>query len=139
MAQVLLRDYIAEMRQHLRAGRYSDVVTRGHHILRYSPKHLETYRILGEVSLDSNDLNTAADFFQRVRSADPENVVTLIGLSIVYEHRNQLDESIWYLERAFEIQPGNQELRQELLRLYAKQEGPPRTRLKLTAGALARL
>lgn len=139
MAQVLLQDYVEKMREHLSAGRYSDALTLGQHILQHYPKHLETYRLLAEASLESNDLHSAADLFQRVRSADPESIVALVGLSIVYEHRDELDQAIWHLERAFEIQPANSELRQELLRLYQERDGAPRERLKLTPGGLARM
>jgi tetratricopeptide (TPR) repeat protein len=139
MAQVLLRDYLDEMRAHLREGQYADVIGLGQHILRYYPKYVEIYRLLAEASLETDDLAAAADLFQRVRSADPENIVALVGLSIVHELRKELEEAIWHLERAFEIQPANAELRKELLRLYAAFEGAPRSRLKLTSGGLARL
>jgi tetratricopeptide (TPR) repeat protein len=137
--QVLLRDLVEKIKSHLRAGQYSDALALAHHILRYFPKHLETYQLLAEINLETKDLAAAADLFQRVRSADPENIVALLGLAIVHEHRHELEEAIWYLERAFEIQPMNPELREELLRLYAEQEGAPRPHLKLTPGALARL
>lgn len=139
MTLVPLHDHVELMREHLREGQFADVITLGKHVLRHYPKHLETYRLLAEASLETGDLNAAADLFQRVRSADPENIVALVGLSIVHEQRKQIEEAIWHLERAFEIQPANGELRQELLRLYAEQEGTPRERLKLTPGGLARL
>lgn len=139
MSQVPLRDYLERMRARLSEGQYADVVTLGQHVLRYYPKHLETYRLLAEARLETNDPNAAVDLFQRVRSADPENIVALVGLSLVHEQRKELQEAIWHLERAFEIQPANMDLRQELLRLYAEYEGTPRERLKLTPGGLARL
>lgn len=139
MTLVPLHDHVEMMREHLREGQFADVITLGHHVLRHYPKHLETYRLLGEASLETGDLSAAADLFQRVRSADPENVVALVGLSIVHEQQKQIEEAIWHLERAFEIQPANADLRKELLRLYAEQEGTARERLKLTPGGLARL
>lgn len=139
MTLIPLHDHLDLMREHLREGQYAEVITLGQHVLRHYPKHLETYRLLGEACLETGDLGSAADLFNRVRSADPENVVALVGLSIVHEQRKQVGEAIWHLERAFEIQPANEELRKELLRLYAEQEGTPRERLKLTPGGLARL
>ena len=139
MSQVPLRDYLEKMRTQLHEGQYADVMALGQHVLKYYPKHIETYRLLGEASLERNDLTAAADLFQRVRSADPENTTALVGLSIVHAQHKELEEAIWHLERAFEIQPANAELRKELLRLYAEYEGAPRNRLKLTPGGLARL
>ncbi len=139
MVQVLLREYTDQMREHLKAGRYSDAVALGHHILCYYPKHLETYRLLAQVHLETDDLDAAADLFQRVRSADPENVVALAGMSMIHEQRRQLDEAIWHLERAFEIQPANPELRKELQRLYSARGDQAPKRLKLTQAALGRL
>ena len=43
------------------------------------------------------------------------------------------------MERAFELAPGNTEVRRELQRLYAQRDGVEKTRLKLTRGALGRL
>lgn len=139
MAEVPLRDYLDSMRAHLREGQFADVMALGQHILRYYPKHIETYRMLGEASLETNDLVAAVDLFQRVRSADPENIIALAGLSAVHEQRKEFKEAIWHLERAFEIQPANTELRKELLRLHAESEGTTPDRLKLTPGGLARL
>ncbi|MGB8649018.1 MAG: tetratricopeptide repeat protein, partial [Anaerolineae bacterium] len=139
MTEVLLRDYVEEMREHLREGRFSQVLALGNHILSFYPKHLETYRLLAETNLEMNELDAAENLFNRVRSADPENLVAFIGLSIIHEHRSQIDEAIWHLERAFEIQSSNGELRRELLRLYESRDGTRRTRFKLTQGALARL
>jgi tetratricopeptide (TPR) repeat protein len=139
MTEVPLTDYLERMRAHLHEGQYADVMTLGQHVLQYYPKHLEVYRLLAEASLETNDLNAAADLFQRVCSADPENIIALVGLSIVHEQHKEFQEAIWHLERAFEIQPTNAELRKELLRLYAEHEGTPRERLKLTPGGLARL
>jgi tetratricopeptide (TPR) repeat protein len=139
MSQVPLHDYLERMRARLREGQYADVLALGQHVLRSYPKHIETYRLLAEARLEMNDPTGAVDLFQRVRSADPENIVALVGLSIVHEQSQELEEAIWHLERAFEIQPANGELRRELLRLYAQYEGTPRERLKLTPGGLARL
>jgi tetratricopeptide (TPR) repeat protein len=139
MTEVLLSDYLERMRTHLHEGQYADVMSLGQHVLRYYPKDIEAYRLLAEASLETNDLNAAKDLFQRVRSADPENIIALVGLSIVHEQHKELDEAIWHLERAFEIQSANAELRKELLRLYAEYEGAPRDRLKLSPGGLARL
>jgi tetratricopeptide (TPR) repeat protein len=139
MADILLRDAVQEMRVHIRAGHYSDAFALGRHILAFFPKHIETYVLLAQASLESNDLASATDLYRRVLSADPENVVALAGMALLNETQEKIDEALWYLERAFEIQPSNDELRRELLRVREAYYGTAPTRLELTSGALARV
>ncbi|MGE5138492.1 MAG: tetratricopeptide repeat protein, partial [Rudaea sp.] len=139
MSQVLLRDGVEDLRGHLRAGRYSDALALGRHVLHFFPRHLETYRLLAETHLELNEPDAAADLYNRVRSADPESVVALLGLSVVHERRGETDEAIWHLERAFEIEPSNAELRRELTRLAGRGEPGAAARAKLPPSGLARL
>lgn len=139
MADVLLREYVDRLRELIRGGQYSDAFTLGHHILRYFPKHLETYTLLAQASLDSNDLAGATDLYRRVLGADPENIVALVGMALLEESQDHLGEALWYLERAFEIQPANPEVRRELMRVRESFYGEAPARLELTPGGLARL
>nr|NIP97440.1 tetratricopeptide repeat protein [Akkermansiaceae bacterium] len=79
------------------------------------------------------------EFFQRTLGADPENLMARVGLGVIYDEQGAFPEAIWQLERAFELVPGNSEVRRELLRLYGQYDGIDKTRLKLTRGALGRL
>lgn len=139
MADVLLHDYVEQMRGHVRAGHFSDASALGKHILHYYPKHVETYVILAQASLENDDLGGAADLFRRVLSADPENVVALAGMALISEAQDKNDEALWYLERAHEIQPTNDELRTELMRIREIYYGTAPERLEMTPGALARI
>lgn len=139
MADVLLRDYVDQLRDLLHAGKHSDALALGQHILHYFPKHVETYTLLAQTSLQVNDLAGATDLFRRVLSADPENVLALAGMALLSETQEKYDEALWYLERAYEVQPGNDDLRRELLRVRETFYGTAPTRLELTAGALARV
>ena len=125
MGDILLRDALEQLRAKVTAGEYADAVALAQHILRYYPKHVETYLLLAQVSLETNDHAAAADLFQRVRSADPENIIALLGLGILAETAQRLDDAVWYLELAFEMQPWNGELRRELARVYEQREGAP--------------
>lgn len=138
MADVLLRECITELRGHVRERRFSDALALGQHILHYYPKHIETYALLAQACIETNDLAGAADLFRRVQSADPENVVALTGLALLSEAQDKYDDALWYLERAFEIQPVNDDLRRELVRLREAYFGAAPERLELTPGALAR-
>src|SRR5581483_7685078 len=136
--QVPLRDCVNQLRGHVRAGHYADAFALGQHILHYYPKHIETYTILAQACLETNEIAYAADLFRRVLSADPENVIALTGMALISETQDKHDDALWYLERAHEIQPTNDELRRELLRVRETYYGTS-TRYELTAGALARI
>ena len=88
-----------ELRGQILAGHYSDAFTLGQHILHYYPKHIETYRLLGEASLETDDVRGATDLFRRVLSADPENIIALGGMALIFEEQGKLDQAMWHLER----------------------------------------
>ncbi len=139
MADVLLRDSLDKMRSQLRAGQLAEAYRLGRHILRYYPKHIETYTVFAQVCLANNDLSGANDLLRRVLSADPENVIALAGMALVSEVQEKSSDALWYLERAYEIQPSNDELRAELLRVREIYYGTTPSRVELTPGALARV
>jgi tetratricopeptide (TPR) repeat protein len=138
-AQITLEAYADENRALIHNGRCDEAIAICKHILRYYPKHVDTYRQMGEAYLEQGDLESAKELFRRVLSADPENVIAYVGLAAIFEQQHLLDEAIWHLERAYEIAPGNFEIHKELLRYYSEVESRPRQRLKLTLAGLARL
>ena len=108
-------------------------------ILQTYPKHLDTYRALGKSYLEAKRYGDAADIFQRVLSAIPDDFVSHIGMSIVREDEGNLDASIWHMERAFETNPANPAIQQELRRLIGRRDGLEPHKVRLTRGALARM
>ena len=139
MPEVSLQSYGEEMRRLIAEGNYAQAIAIGRHILGLHPKHLHTYRILGEACLEQGDFAEAHGLFARALACDPEDLFARVGIAVVQEKRGNTDLAIWHLERAYELAPGNAELRKELQRLYAHRDGAARPRLKLTSGAVARL
>ncbi len=139
MAEITLREYCDQARKLIRDESYDRAIAICRHILKHYPKHLRSYRLMGEASLERGDYVEAANLFKRVLSADMEDVVVYAGLGIVYDEEGAVDEAIWQLERAFELTPGNAEIRRELQRLYALRDGEAPPKLKLTPAALGRL
>ncbi|TKJ31453.1 MAG: hypothetical protein CEE40_01305 [Chloroflexi bacterium B3_Chlor] len=139
MAEITLSEYCEEAKKLIRADSYDQAIAICRHILRHFPKHVRSYRLLGEASLEKGDYVEAANLFKRVLSVDLEDVVVYVGLSIVYDEEGALEEAIWQLERAFELSPGNAEIRKELQRLYGERDGTAPPKLKLTPAALGRL
>ena len=139
MGEVSLQEYRARARELLDTGAHDQAITICQHILRHYPRDVMTYQLLGEICLDKHDYSQAIDFFQRVLSADPENFIARVGLSICFDEGGSLEEAIWQLERAFELNPGSVEVRNELRRLYTQRDGTEVSKIKLNAGALGRL
>ena len=135
---VTLEAYADENRALIHNNRNDEAIAICKHILHYYPKHIDSYRQMGEAHLEKDELDSAVDLFRRVLSADPENVIAYVGLATVFEKQHLIDEAVWHLERADELEPGNFEIHKELLRLYSE-AGKPRQRLKLGPAGLARL
>ncbi|KPL23041.1 MAG: hypothetical protein AMJ93_05700 [Anaerolineae bacterium SM23_84] len=140
MTRLTLREYLDEARELISAADYEDAVAICRHILQRYPKHIRTYQILGEACLEKGDFDEATDIFKRLlEHSDPENFVAYAGLGILSEEKGHIAQAIWYMERAFEIAPNNDEVRSALRRLYGKRDGTEPTRIKHNKAALARL
>ncbi|MGD2206209.1 MAG: tetratricopeptide repeat protein, partial [Anaerolineae bacterium] len=139
MPDIQLQDYTTKIKSLIRDDLHDEAIAHCRHILRHHPKYIEAYCLLGEACLEEEMYREAIEFFQRTLSADPECFIARVGLGIIYDDQGALPQAIWQMERAFELAPGNAEVRRELQRLYAQQEGAERTHLKLTRGALGRL
>lgn len=139
MARITLKDYLAQLGEWLDAGENEEVIAHARHILESHPKHLETYRLMGKAYLEEQNFQDAGDIFQRVLSSAPDDFVAHLGMSIIREGQEDLDAAIWHMERAFESQPSNRAVQDELRRLYGEREGSTPTKVRLTRGALARM
>jgi len=139
VADIAVSTLIQQIENHIRANRSAQALALCTHILHYSPKHLETYSLMAQALAQQGNLDGALDVYRRVLSADPENPAAYAGIAHVFDYRHRLEEAVWHMERAFELMPAQPDIRAEMLRLYAQYETEPRTHLKLTRGALARL
>lgn len=139
MAERTVHEVLEEARELVKANRPEVALTIGWHVLRYFPQHLEAYRLLGEACLAAGDYQGAVDCFRRVLSADLESLSAHMGLGMIFEDTGEYSEALWHWERAFEIAPGNETVREHLQRLYNWRDGSKPTRIGLTRAALARL
>jgi len=139
MANVPLRAYIREIEMFIDRGNTDEAIAHCRHILSTYPKHLDAYRMLGKASLESKRYNEAADIFKRVLLAAPDDFVSHVGMSIIYDDQKRLEDTIWHMERAFEIQPSNSAVQAELQRLYGQRDGREPHKIRLTRGALAHM
>jgi tetratricopeptide (TPR) repeat protein len=139
MAKVALRIYNHEIENLITQGNIDEAIAHCRHILKTFPKHLETYRLLGKAYLEARRYNEAIDIFGRLLMAVPDDFVAHVGLSIIRDEENKLDDSIWHMERAFESQPSNAAIQSELQRLYGRRDGIEPPKVRMTRGALARM
>lgn len=139
MAEITLRSYSQEVDGLIELEQLDEAIAHCRQILQAFPKHLDTYRSLGKAYLEAKRYGDASDIFQRVLSSEPADFVSHIGMSVIREDAGNLDSSIWHMERAFENNPANQIIQQELKRLFGQRDGSEPTKVRLTRGALARM
>ncbi|MBK8988572.1 MAG: tetratricopeptide repeat protein [Chloroflexi bacterium] len=152
MTTITLHAYHQQINKLLDDNQYGLAIEHCRHILQQQPQHIATYRLLAKALLEKGEYTGATELFQRILSAAPSDYIAHAGLSIIYKEEDVLPQAIWHLERAYEIEPYNATIQQELRALYtnhhldARRSGPrngdtaviPAT-LFLTEGALSRL
>src|SRR4030095_4168716 len=139
MAKVSLRAYNREIETMIDRAHLDEAIAYCHHIFKTFPKHLETYRLLGKAYLEYKRFKEAVDVFSRVLVSEPNDFVSNVGMSIIRDDENKLDDAIWHMERAFETQPSNSAIQSELQRLYGRRDGVQPPRIRMTRGALAHM
>lgn len=139
MAKISLREYIHKIESLIDRGETDQAIFHSKSILKYYPKHIDTYRLLGKALLEKKKFGDAADIFQRVLSSVTDDFISHIGMSIIREDENNLDAAIWHMERAFETQPSNKAVQEELIKLYSMRDGVAPPKIRLTRGALVRM
>lgn len=136
---ISIYDYHQKIDKLIEESRLTEAVAHCRHILTHYPRHIATYRLLGKAYLEQQKFADAIDIFLRVLSADPEDFVAHVGLAIAYKTDQLIPQATWHLERAFEMDPYNTIIQEELRTLYTRRHGVAPERLMLTQGALTRL
>ncbi len=137
MADITLRDYLAKLDSLLKSGAASEVIHHCRHILQYFPKNADTYRFLGRALVENKSWREADEVLRRLLSVYPDDFYAHIGLSEVSMAEKRPDDAIWFLERAFEQEPNNEVILDELRELYRKHRRVEHAKVQLTAGAVA--
>jgi tetratricopeptide (TPR) repeat protein len=139
VGRIALRDYLNQIVDLIDESRLDEAAAHCRNVLEQHPRHAETYQLLGRALLEMQSYDDAADIFQRVLSADPDDVISHAGLSVVYSESDDLPRAIWHMERAFDIDPYNRAILVELSELYARLDGKAHDQIDVTRAALARL
>lgn len=141
MANTTLRAYLRDLEQLIDREALEEVIGHCKYILTKFPKNAEVYRVYGRALVGKARYEEARDIFERVLSAAPNDFAAHISMSEIFQEEGLegLSRAIWHLERAYEQDPNNQMLQDELRRLYDQRDGAPPDTIQMTRGALARL
>jgi len=137
--QITLAEYRQQIEETIEDGRYQEAVAHSKHILEQYPKDVDAYWLLGRAMLEADQAEQATDMFERVLSADPEHLLAWVAMSDIARRQGELEDAVWYLQRAFELETDNEAVAEELRQLYGELEGSEPKRLQLTQSALAKL
>ena len=139
MANIALRNYHRSIERLIENHEIETAISHCINILQHFPKNIETYRKLGKIFLEKPDFDIAEDIFNIVLSVFPDDFVANVGLSFIAEQDKRWDDAIKFMELAFEIQPANESLQDELKRLFNKRDGFEPPKIRLTRGALIKM
>ena len=139
MSKVALRAYTRDIEALIDQNHLDEAIAHCQHVLKKYPKYLEIYRLLGKAYLEARRFGDAADVFLRALLAVPDDFVSHLGMSIIYDEQKDLDKALWHMERAYEAQPSNPGVQSELRRLYGRRDGLEPPKIRLTRGALAQM
>jgi tetratricopeptide (TPR) repeat protein len=140
MTNISLRIYEREIESQIEGRQVEEAIAHSLQILKTFPMCVETYKLLGKAFLEVRHYSDAADIFQRVLMAMPDDFVAHVGIGLIRNYdEGKMDEAIWHMERAFEIQPSNPAIQAELKRLYGRRDGVEPPKVRLTRDALANM
>src|SRR5579884_460377 len=92
-------------------------------VVRVFPGDLRARLLLAQALLEQGRLDDAALALDHILELDPENVAALSASGVVHSTAGQLNAALRAFERAYELNPGNSQVRDSLARLYAQRDG----------------
>lgn len=139
MTSISLRSYHNDIEKLIDQGLIDEAIAHCRYILSTYPKCIATYKVLAKAYLENKNYTEAQDLFSRVISVFPDDFVSHVGMSIVQEDAGNLDAAIWHMELAYDLQPTNLAVQEELRRLFGRRDGVQPKKIGLTRGALIRM
>lgn len=139
MSRIPLRKYIQEIEILIENGNLDEAHQHCIYILQTFPKNIAVYRLLGKILMEKGSYEDSAFVFNKVLEVFPDDFIAHVGLSFLAEVHEQLDDAVMHMERAFELQPTNAVLKEELKRLHLKKDGIEPQNIRLTRGALVNM
>ena len=94
MTEISLQSYENEIDQLIEQDRYVEALVHIRYLLSQSPHYVGAYYLLGKALLEADLPELAVDMFRRALSADPEHLLSRIGLGLAHERQNDLDGAL---------------------------------------------
>lgn len=136
---ITLRDYLHEIEAYLEQNLTDQAIAHASHILKQYPNSVNALRYLGQSYLESKKYSDASECFLKVLSIIPDDFVSHVGLSAIKEDERDIDSSIYHMELAYDTQPSNLIVQDELKRLIGRRDGMAPQKINLSRGALIRM
>jgi len=137
--RVALQEYQSRIEGLIEENRLPEAAAHCHFLLQQYPRHIGTYRLFGRALLEQQLYNDTLDIFKRVISADPEDLLAHAGLALAYREKKDLNRALWHMERAYEMEPYNRAIQNELHDLHERLDMDPVQTFGLNRAALARI
>ena len=136
---VNLRSYLKEIESYLEHSQNDQAIVHSLNILKKYPNLVDASRLLGQAYLENKKYPEATNCFEKVISIIPDDFVSHVAFSSIKEEERDLDAAIFHMELAFDSQPSNNIVQQEIKRLIGKRDGTPPEKINLSRGALVRM
>ena len=134
-----LRSYLKEIETYIEQNNNDQAIAHSLNILKKYPNLVDGLRLLGQAYLESKKYAESVDCFEKVISIVPDDFVSHVAFSSIKEEDRDLDAAIFHMEVAFDSQPSNIVVQEELKRLIGKRDGSAPEKISLTRGALVRM
>ncbi|MFT5194655.1 MAG: tetratricopeptide (TPR) repeat protein, partial [Candidatus Promineifilaceae bacterium] len=107
MGQIKLSKYIKEIEKEFESGQYTHVIAHCRQILKQNSRYIGAYRLMGMALMGQQALAEAEDILQRVLSIDISDFIAHKILAEIMSKTERVEQSIWHIEHAFEIDPND--------------------------------
>ncbi len=136
---ITLRTYLNEIENFIDQNVLDQVVAHSTHILKTFPNSYESMRFLAQAYLEEKKFKESAAIFEKILTIVPDDFVSHVGMSSIKEEQQDLDSAIFHMELAYDTQPSNVIVQDELKRLLEKRDGERPSKINLSRGSLIRM
>ena len=136
---ITLRTYFDEIENFIDQNLLDQVVAHSTHILKVFPNSYEAMRFLAQAYLEEKKYKESAAIFEKILTIVPDDFISHVGMSAIKEEQFDLDSAIFHMELAYDTQPSNVIVQDELKRLLEKRDGERPSKINLSRGSLIRM
>lgn len=137
--KIPLRQFYRNIDDYIINQAHEEAILYSKFLLEKYPRNVNVYQLLAKTYLDTKKFDPAQYLFEIILRIDPDDFVSHIGISIISENFGNLERALESMRRAYEIQPSNESLQKEVIRLVREKDGFAPEKLRLTRGALIKM